>query len=178
MTNSAEPVRTLEQDVFDEWPDGLRALFDGTALATKVGFTASLVTVDTNAHVRTSLLGVGELYAPDSRTLCIALWPQARSARALAQSRRAALTFVFEEAFYQVQLAFEPLGVADVDAKASGGLVCFAGSIDSGEAQRVHYARLTSGITYELEERKDSILERWEQQIEYLKKAAGAAAGR
>jgi hypothetical protein len=173
MTDSESRQPTLEQQMFAEWPDGLRALFDGTSLAAKVGFTASLVTTDANGHVRTSLLGIGELYAPDSRSLCIALWPQARSARALAQNRQAALTFVFGGAFYQVQLRFEPLPVADANHEASGGLVCFSGSIDAGEAQRVRYARLTSGITFDLEEGRDATLERWSQQVDYLKKAAG-----
>src|ERR1044072_1178451 len=81
MSDSPAPPRPLEQNVFDEWPDAVRALFDGSSLASKTGFTASLLSVDTNGHVRTSLLGIGELYAPDSRTLCIALWPQARATR-------------------------------------------------------------------------------------------------
>ncbi|GAB7526999.1 hypothetical protein [Paraburkholderia sp. 2C] len=175
MTGSAVPKHTQDLDVFDEWPDGLRAFFDGTSLAAKIGFTASLVTTDANGHLRTSLLGTGELYAPDSRRLCLALWPQARAARALAQNRRAALTFVFDEAFYQVQLAFEPLAVVDGaedELKTLGGLVCFSGSIEAGEAQRVRYARITSGMTFELAEGKDTTLERWIAQVEYLKKAA------
>lgn len=174
MTASAEQNRALDQQIFDEWPAELRALFDGSALASKVGFTASLLTVDeSGAHLRTSLLGIGELYAPDSRTLCVALWPQSRAAQAIARSGRAALTFVFDEAFYQIQLALAPLS-ADAE-----GLACFAGSIESGEAHRVRYARLTTGITFDLEEGGDAVLERWTQQIEYLKKAAGgAAAGR
>ena len=102
MTDSVSR-HPLEQTVFDEWPMAVRALFDGTSLASKIGFTASLLTTDTNGHVRTSLLGVGELYAPDARTLCLALWPQSRAAGVLARSGRAALTFVCEEAFYQVQ---------------------------------------------------------------------------
>jgi hypothetical protein len=178
MTDSADPGRTLEQQAFDAWPDGLRALFDGTALATKVGFTASLLMADANGRVRTSLLGIGELYAPDARTVCVALWPRTRTAGALAQGRRATLTFVFDDVFYQVHVAFESLRAADAEAhEASGGLVCFHGSIETGEAQRVRYARLTSGITYELGEGKDAILERWEQQIAYLKKVAGSVAG-
>jgi hypothetical protein len=174
MTASTDQNRALDQQVFDEWPVELRALFDGSALESKVGFTASLLTVDeSSAHVRTSLLGIGELYAPDSRTLCIALWPQSRAARVIARSGRAALTFVFDEAFYQVQLALVALS-AD-----AGGLACFAGTIESGEAQRVRYARLTAGITFDLAEGREAVLERWTQQIEYLKKAAGsAAAGR
>ena len=167
MTDSAGHNRSLEQNVFDEWPDGLRALFDGASLAAKIGFTASLMTTDAQAHIRTTLLGIGELYAPDLRTLCVALWPQARSARALAQNGRAALTFVFEDAFYQVQLVFKPLAGND---GANGGLVCFSGTIDTGELQRVRYARLTGGITFELADGKEAVLERWTQQVELLKR--------
>jgi len=171
MAAPADQKPALDQQVFDEWPAELRALFDGSALASKIGFTASLLTVDeSGAHLRTSLLGIGELYAPDSRTLCIALWPQSRAARAITRSGRAALTFVFDEAFYQVQLALAPL---DADA---AGLACFTGSIGSGEAQRVPYARLTAGITFDLEEGRDAVLERWTQQIEHLKRAAASAA--
>ncbi|ACC69618.1 hypothetical protein PPMP20_09955 [Paraburkholderia phymatum] len=171
MTASTDHNRALDQQVFDEWPVELRALFDGSALESKVGFTASLLTVDErSAHVRTSLLGIGELYAPDSRTLSAALWPQSRAARAITQSGRAALTFVFDGTFYQVQLALVPL---NADA---GGLACFSGTIDSGEAQRVRYARLTAGITFDLTEGRDAVLERWAQQIEHLKRAAGTAA--
>lgn len=170
MTNPASE-RPLEQDVFDEWSAAPRALFDGSLLGTKKGFTASLMTVDANGHIRTSLLGVGELYAPDSRTLGIALWPKSRAAGVLAESGRAALTFVCEETFYQVQLRFEPLASVAGDGS---GLAYFMGSIDTGETQRVRYARLTGGITFELEEGGETVLDRWEQQIEHLKQAASA----
>lgn len=171
MTDSVSR-RQLEQDVFDEWPPAARALFDSSALASKTGFTASLLTAGANGYVRTSLLGVGELYAPDSRTLCIALWPQSRAAGVLTQSGRAALTFVCEDAFYQVQLQFEPLASASGD---DSGLAHFIGFIDNGETQRVRYARLTGGITFELEEGSGAVLDRWERQIEHLKRAAAAA---
>jgi hypothetical protein len=172
MTDSVSR-RQLEQDVFDEWPPAARALFDGSALASKTGFTASLLTTDVKSgHVRTSLLGVGELYAPDSRTLCVALWPQSRAAGVLTQGGRAALTFVCEDAFYQVQLQFEPLVSASGDAS---GLAHFVGFIETGETQQVRYARLTGGITFELEEGGGAVLDRWEQQIEHLKRATAAA---
>jgi hypothetical protein len=168
---ASAPARPLEQNVFDEWPANVRALFDGSSLADKTGFTASLLTVDTNGHVRTSLLSLGELYAPDSRTLCIALWPQARATRAIAQTARAALSFVCDAAFYQVQLRVVPLQCAPGD---DSGLVYLIGSIDAGEAQSVRYARLTSGITFELQGDGSAVLERWERQLEHLKRAAAA----
>lgn len=169
MSDSSAPARPLEQHEFDEWPDAVRALFDGSSLASKTGFTASLLSVDTNGHIRTSLLGVGELYASDSRTLCIALWPQARATRAIAQSGRAALSFVCDAAFYQVQLLVTPLASVAGD---DSGLVYLIGSIDTAQAQSVGYARLTSGITFELEGEGDAVLDRWERQIEHLKQAA------
>ncbi|MFM0735773.1 hypothetical protein PQQ51_00830 [Paraburkholderia xenovorans] len=173
MNESPAPYRPLEQTVFDEWPAAVRALLDGSSLAARKGFTASLLSVDAKGHMRTSLLGVGELYAPDSRTLCIALWPQARAARAIGQSGRAALSFVCDEAFYQVQLFAAPLAGVEGDDSGLRYLIC---SIDTGEAQSVRYARLTSGITFEFAQGEgEAVLDRWERQIEHLKQAAAAA---
>jgi hypothetical protein len=82
MTDSVSR-RPLEQAVFDEWPAAPRALFDGTSLASKTGFTASFLTTDaSNGHVRTSLLGVGELYAYPVRRAMAAI---AGGCRACAQ---------------------------------------------------------------------------------------------
>lgn len=191
MSSSAEATpRALEQCAFDEWPPALRALFDGTALASKIGFTASLITCDAGGHLRTSLLGIGELYAPDARSLAFALWPSSRAARTLGaageeqgrmtQSSRgrahAALTFVHEGAFHQVQLAVEPLPGS---AGAGGcGLALFLASIDAGEAQRVGYAHLRSGIAFELSGEageQHAVLARWERQIDALRHAANGA---
>lgn len=216
MSSSAEPSapRALEQRAFDEWPTALRALFDGTELATKVGFTASLMTNGAGGHIRASLLGIGELYAPDSRCLAFSLWPTSRAARTLSSAvssagesaaaiadtgaaarahtiqshgdrRRtlAALTFVHGGAFYQVQLSVEKLGGAEGAAEPGNTLAHFVGSIETGEAQQVGYAHLTSGITFELAgERaaREAVLDRWQRQIEALRQATHAwlAGGR
>jgi hypothetical protein len=171
MSDPSARARALESQVFDEWPSELRALLDGTALARETGFTASLVTVDANGHLRTSLLSLGELYAPDGRTLSFSLWPGARAARALTEqaakgSARAALTFVHDAAFYQVQLNVDIL-------PDDGELASFQASIDTGELQRVAYARLTGGIAFELaDESRDGVLDRWRSQVDRLRLAA------
>jgi hypothetical protein len=182
MSSSAEhAARALDQLTYDEWPSALRALLDGTALTSKAGFTASLITCDAGGHLRTSLLGIGELYAPDSRSIAFALWPNSRAARTLmspsGDPRRlraqAALTFVHEEALHQVQLAVEPL---PGEGEGAGcGLALFAASIEAGEAQRVRYARLTAGITFELTgtvPERQTVLLRWARQIDALREAA------
>jgi hypothetical protein len=228
--NAGGVKRPLAQHTFDEWPPALRALFDGTALASKIGFTASLITCDAGGPLRTSLIGIGELYAPDSRHVAFALWPSSRAARTLASpgqsaahpsevgrltrepqaavaaSRhghshpraRAALTFVHDEAFYQLQLGVDVLpdageeGRAGAGAKAGideppgSGLAQFIAFIDAGEVQQVGYARLTSGVTFELSgeaSEQHAVLDRWSRQIERLRQAAhaqlaaGSAAG-
>ncbi len=170
MSDPTTRNNALQQQTFDVWPDALRALFDGTSLAGKVGFTASLVTLGKGGRPRTALLGIGELYAPGPRTLCLALWPQSRAAQALAVRGTAALTFVFDGAFYQAQLDVEPMQLAN---EAALPLACFKGTLAAGEVQRVNYARLTSGIRFELEEEmREAALRRWEEQIALLRRAS------
>ncbi|BBU26671.1 hypothetical protein BTHE68_04050 [Burkholderia sp. THE68] len=170
MTDPNAPQPSLSsQSVFDEWPPELRALFDGTFAVAEAGFTASLCAADHAHRVRTALLSAGELLAPDARTLAFALWPSSRTAQAVAATGRATLAFVFDEAFYQVHLDVRRVPLDDVP------LACFVGTIESGEVQRVGYARLTSGIAFALTE-AESALARWREQLEWLKRAASAAA--
>ncbi|WP_114809231.1 hypothetical protein [Paraburkholderia kururiensis] len=170
MSDPTARNNALQQQTFDVWPDALRALFDGTSLAGKAGFTASLVTPGEGGRARTALLGIGELYAPGPRTLCIALWPQSRAAQALVAQGAAALTFVFDGAFYQTQFDFEPMHIA---GEAAPPLACFKGTLAAGEVQRVNYARLTSGIRFELEDgMREAALHRWEEQIALLRRAS------
>ena len=173
MSDSSSRERALETQAFDEWPPSLRALFDGTGLAGKEGFTASLVVADADASLRTSLLSIGELYAPDSRSLAFVLWPTSRAARMLDTAvrlgrARAALTFVHEGAFYQVQLRVDAL----VDRST---LACFIASIDAADCQRVRYAELSSGIVFALQpEHRQAAIDRWCQQIDCLRRAVAA----
>ncbi|KND62177.1 hypothetical protein BVER_01973c [Candidatus Burkholderia verschuerenii] len=160
---------STSQTAFDEWPLELRTLFDGTLSAAPDGFTASLHGVDDAGRVRTALLSAGELLAPGARTLCFALWPTSRTAHAIAERGRATLSFVADECFYQVQLSTRRVMMDGVP------VACFVGTIESGEAQRVGYARLTSGIRFELVDEPD-VLARWRDQIEWLRQAARAAA--
>ena len=169
MTDSKTTPSLASHAIFDEWPPELRALFDGTFASADAGFTASLCAADQGHRVRTALLSAGELLAPDARRLAFALWPTSRTAQAVATRGRATLTFVFDEAFYQVHLDVRRVPLDDVP------LACFVGTIESGEVQRVGYARLTNGIAFELTDAQ-SALARWREQLDWLKRAASAAA--
>jgi len=166
MSNTGTPTRRAELAQFDAWPPELQTWFDGQLLASKAGFTASFVTCQEGGRLGTSLLGIGELYAPGPRSLRFALWARARATRSLATSPRAALTFVFGDAFYQIQLDVKPF--ASAEAQASG-LACFEATIVSGELQRAPYARLDAGISFTLdEELREATLSRWGRQLEWL----------
>ena len=91
MNDSTPSNHGIENSSFDEWPVALRTLFDGASLETHTGFTASLLAAD-EGSIRTSLLSLGELFAPDARTLCFSLWPRSRAARIIAKTGRATLT--------------------------------------------------------------------------------------
>ncbi len=163
----------LERVNYDAWPAAVAALFDGARLAAKAGFTASLLVADELdglPQIRTTLLSAGELYAPDARTLYFALWPQSRGARALPRRRAATLSFVWDGAFHQAQLSVEPAGATP------DGLAGFRATLAGAEAQRVGYARLATGITFELGEAADAVLARWTRQVAQLMALANAAA--
>ena len=171
MSDTGQSAHRADRLQFDAWPPELLSWFDGRSLEGRTGFTASLVTCGDDGRLGTSLLGIGELYAPGPRSVRFALWAQARAARALATGARAALTFVFDGAFYQVQLDATP--IASTDALA-GGLACFEAKILSGEAQRVPYARLDAGIVFTLDEgEREATLRRWRAQIGWLIAAGG-----
>lgn len=180
---AATDRHALERWQFDRWSPACLALFDGEALADKARFSASLVVIDRGVEppeARTTLLGVGELYASDPATLFIALWPSSRGARLLADERAATLTFVADGAFHQARLRVEPAGFtgdgpAD-DGSALSGLACFRATLAGGDAQRVAYARLTSGIAFELEDGRDAVLARWTRQIEQIRLIAATLA--
>ncbi|MEX3526842.1 MAG: hypothetical protein VB143_05540 [Burkholderia sp.] len=136
----------LERWNFDTWSPACRAWFDGERLGDKLRFTASLIVVDREvepADARTTLLSVGELYAPDGETLLLPLWPRSRGAQLLAREGTAVLSFVANGTFHQARL-------------------------------RVGYARLTSGIEFELDEQRAAVLAHWTRQIEQIRLIAAA----
>jgi hypothetical protein len=155
----------LEQWTFDAWPPARLAVRRHRARAPcrRCGVAARRDRRRPAAHDAAER---GEIFARDAHTLLLALWPQSRAARALAQRRAAALTLVADGAFFQAQLSIEPLD-ADV-----GGLRGFAATIAHGDAQRVGYARLATGVTFALEGRRAPRCSRWQRQIEHLRRAA------
>jgi hypothetical protein len=144
-----------------EIPQTVRELFDGRDLPRKIGVTAQLIAG--SGGPRIALLSVGEVLVRDD-TVLLTMWAGSRTATAVRESSRAVLLVVADEAIVRIDLEVTELP----SAQAVTGRTTFRATIASVEHDRVAYARVTSGIGFELEE-PGPVVERWEQQIELLR---------
>ncbi|MCP1121112.1 hypothetical protein JOE11_001101 [Robbsia andropogonis] len=117
--------------------------------ATSPQFTLSLLTTGVDGWPVTSLLGPGEVVVVGEVQVRIALWPTARANSNIVREERATLDFVFDGHFHQLRLRALRRAPLVVDASAPT-LVCHELLLVEGEAQKVPYAELTSGIRYRL----------------------------
>jgi hypothetical protein len=145
-------------------PRAVAALVDGAGLAGKIGPTIVLTAVDGDGWPRQALLSVGEVLSVSGKDVRLALYAGSRTTRALASSGRALLTVAAGEAMYKVCVEVARVGSGD-------GLAFFAGRVVAVDGDKVGYARVTSGITYELPD-PQPVLQRWARQIDQLRAVA------
>ncbi|MGI4985229.1 MAG: hypothetical protein ACRYGL_18180 [Janthinobacterium lividum] len=171
--HASRPARLVGLD------EALQNWFDGAAHASRApddaraGFTLSLTTIDEAGWPRTALLGLAEVFAPDSGHLVLALWQASRSNRCLRAQGRALLSFVFENRFHQWRLVMRR-SETHVDAGEDPGLVCHLMALEGGEAHSVPYATLTSGIRYALVD-EAATSTRWRVQTQRMRRFAKGA---
>jgi hypothetical protein len=155
-THRAALVKTRQ----DTLAGALQGWFDGSHPHPGCDQAYALLSLDELGRPHTSLLSLGELWAPDPQHLRLALWPSARAVAHLEQRPRAALTGVADGVFFQIQLCeVRTLGLA-------AGLQCFSARVEQVETQRVAYAQLKNGIVFTLED--DAVLVRWRAQLTAL----------
>ncbi len=141
------------------------ALLDGTELEAGLGLALELVTVDSDGAPRIALLSVGEVLAAGESALRFALWPGSRTTANLDRGGRALLAFVSGGAAQRIGL--QARRAADVLAGGEERAV-FDAEVISAARDEVPYARLRSGITYELAD-ADAVLARWRATLEALR---------
>jgi hypothetical protein len=155
----------------DRLPEPLLDMLDGRDLAARVGFTIELLTVDEAGWPRAALLSVGEVLATDERTLHLALWPATTSTAALTRLGRGTLACVLDATAYAVHVTAERAPDLQVGSMAHARFRCPVVEVLS---DTVGYARITSGITFELKDTA-AVVARWTSTIAALRDAAGAA---
>jgi hypothetical protein len=112
---------------------------------------------------RLALLSVGEVVSMSGVDLRLALYSESRTTAALTQSGRALLNVVLDGASYKIEAEVKRVPEAD------GSLAYFYGQVTAVDEDWVGYAKITSGVTYELVDGRP-VLERWSKQVDRLKR--------
>jgi hypothetical protein len=158
----------VSQSLGNRLPESVYRRLDGTDLEGDRGFTLSLVTVDESRFPRIALLSVGEVLALGKDRLAIALWPGSTTTRSLTASGQGTLAVVADEVAYSIQIEVQ----RQTDLPAGGmDHAFFIATIQDVLADEVTYARLTSGITFELPDR-ERVLARWQATLDAMRARA------
>jgi hypothetical protein len=147
-------------------PAKLEKLFAGTDLASGIGETFLLLTVDADGWPHMAMLSVGELLAADPGTLRAGLWLHSTATRNLTREGRGLLALVQDGAGYYLRCRASR--GPDLDLSEDGRLAYFALHIEDVQEDAVSYAVLTSGMTFRLHE-PEAVLRRWEHTIAALR---------
>lgn len=163
--NPAADVRAAEGSSpgpVPQLPATVRGLLDGGNLEAAIGHTFPLLTVDADGSPRVSLLSAGEVYAPTPDEIRLAMWPKSRSTANVNRAGKATLCVVADGAMFYVRLDVRERGSLDK-------LAYFRSSVEEVHKDVVGYARLTSGMTFELVDR-EATLARWSAVVDGMRR--------
>jgi hypothetical protein len=147
----------MSRSIGRELPRELFADLDGSHLDAKVGLTILLITTDEAGWPCVALLSVGEVVARTTLTIRLALWPGTTATRNLSRTGRGTLAIFGDGRADYIRIDVE----RDDDGRAGGmAHAHFEGSIAEILRDEVTYARMTSGITFELGNPSTTV-ERW-----------------
>jgi hypothetical protein len=144
-------------------PPSVRKLLDGSDLAAKIGISLQLCVSVPGGVPGVALLSVGEVVCVDADKLMVLLHAGSRTAAALSEQSRALLLVVGDERLYRIEVMAERLGTHSMSPEYA----IFRCSIRAVSEDRVSYARVLGGITFQLVD-PDAVVARWRQQIAQL----------
>ncbi len=152
-------------------PEALLNLLNGKDIESKLGIVFRLSTVDEQGWAHAALLSVGEILVINPNRMRIILWPTSSTAKNMERSKRATLEAIADDGMYEIRLNLNKLA----DTTTEYNLSIFEGEVHQVRFHKVQYARVTSGITYELLD-PQKVVDRWKIQIETLKRQEGAGS--
>lgn len=155
----------MSRAIGDQLPESILALVDGAHINKRVGFTALLLTTGADGWVSIALLSAGEILATDRSSIRLALWPRTAATANLARDARATIGIVDNGNAYYVRASFR----RGEDLQTRGAnYAFFVGRVVQVLEDRVTYAQLTSGVTFEIPER-DRVLRRWRATVDAMR---------
>jgi hypothetical protein len=115
---------------------------------------------------RVAMLSVGEVLAPSTSRLVLGLHSSSRTTGALRRSGRALLVAVCDGTVHKVSLTARLWGDRVVHGVDN---TFFTAEIDAVSMDEVGYAKVTSGVTYELLLDRAEVLARWQASLELMR---------
>ena len=159
----------MSRSIGTDLPPPLLKLLDGDELAAKEGVTLLLLTTTGDGWPHVAMLSVGELLALDRDLLRVALWPSSTATRNLSETGQTTISVVHEGVAYYVRCKSsrrDDLGVLESDDR----LACFDLRVANILEDVVPYAKLTSGITFQLADGPASAA-RWASRVTAMRDA-------
>lgn len=141
-------------------PQPLRDHFEGSPSVSRADEAALLLTVDQSGWPRVAMLSVGEIVV-QGRDVLLAVWPNSRSTGNLERASTATLFVLLDEVAYSLRLTVK-------DDGRIGPLRSFRTRVEEVRADKVGYARMVSGIRFELGDREGTH-RRWADTIAALR---------
>lgn len=154
-------------------PPEVMAMLAGDDLHAGSGLTFTLVVSGADGWPSFALLSVGEVLAVDEGTVRLALWPGSGTTAALTVTGMATMMAIGGDSVWYLHLAAR----RGPDLVASGmNRAYFECSVDDVLVDKVTYAKITSGISFELPD-PEAVLGRWQQTIDLVRDASPVPAG-
>jgi hypothetical protein len=139
-------------------PPSLRRLLDDGESGIGAGLALQLLTVGEDGWPYASMVSVGEIVAINDQRLRLALWPRSQATANVVASGRAMLLTVVDGVGYSVRLRVS--ADTPIPNHEHGSLSTFDAQVTQVRADVAPYARLESGIRFELLE-PDTVIPRW-----------------
>ena len=139
---------------------------DGTNLLAKTQ-AVRLSTVDAQGWPHAALLSAGDVLAMPSGRIRFVLFPQATTTANLTRDNRVTMTLSLDGGMSEVRMRCHRLAQVSPDVP----LACFEAELVEVRAHKAPYATVSGGITFALHE-PQSVLARWQRQIDAMRQAA------
>jgi len=148
-------------------PPEVLEMLAGKDLRASSGLTFTLVVSDAAGWPSFALLSVGEVLAVDETTVRLALWPGSGTTAALTASGKATMMVIGGDSVWYLHLAARRGPDLDAPGMHRAYFEC---AVDEVLVDKVTYARITSGISFELPD-PDAVLGRWQETIDLVRSA-------
>jgi hypothetical protein len=162
----------MSKSIGSQLPPEVMVMLGGEDLRAGSGHTFTLAVTGEDGWPTFALLSVGEVLATDDHTVRFALWPGSGMTAALTASGKANMMIVGGDSVWYLHLAAR----RGPDIGETGlHRAYFECAVDEVLVDKVTYAKITSGISFELPD-PETVLGRWQQTIDLVRTAPPVAA--